>query len=249
MFMERRLEADIFPHIGTKPIADLTAPDLLRTLRTIEARGAHELAHRCKQTCGQNYTSHQVRLSSLLENFAPNLGIEIPKKGSPEEIRINGFQEAGNKLREITGRTDAMVSLAIGAINNIRDGQRKKPKNLGQNRRAADKLIPVRGQAYFINSLKHSSEAELLRQIYGDNFFLISVYSPHEHLFQRLCEQIRESHKASKVTKGFEEAAKDLIERDQKQENLKHGQGVRDVFHLADFFLNNSDSRMATGFY
>lgn len=52
-FMVRRLEADIFPQIGEKPIADITAPDLLRALRLIEARGAHELAHRCKQTCGQ----------------------------------------------------------------------------------------------------------------------------------------------------------------------------------------------------
>ncbi|TAF75891.1 MAG: DUF4102 domain-containing protein [Alphaproteobacteria bacterium] len=49
----RRLETDIFPKIGNRPISDITAPELLRVLRVIEARGAHEVAHRNAQVCGQ----------------------------------------------------------------------------------------------------------------------------------------------------------------------------------------------------
>lgn len=48
-----RLEADIFPHIGHRPIAKITPPELLECLRKIEKRGALELAGRAKQTCGQ----------------------------------------------------------------------------------------------------------------------------------------------------------------------------------------------------
>lgn len=48
-----RLEMDIFPQIGNYPIADITPPELLNVLRQIEKRGAHEIAHRAKQTCGQ----------------------------------------------------------------------------------------------------------------------------------------------------------------------------------------------------
>lgn len=47
------LEAFIFPRIGSRPIAKITAPDLLAALRRIEVRGKHETAHRTKQTCGQ----------------------------------------------------------------------------------------------------------------------------------------------------------------------------------------------------
>jgi len=49
----RRFERDIFPWIGGKPIADLTAPDLLSVVRRIESRGAVETAHRGLQNCGQ----------------------------------------------------------------------------------------------------------------------------------------------------------------------------------------------------
>jgi hypothetical protein len=40
------LEKDLFPFIGIRPIADIKAPELLKTLRKIESRGAIETAHR-----------------------------------------------------------------------------------------------------------------------------------------------------------------------------------------------------------
>jgi integrase len=49
----RRLERDIFPWIGTKPVADLTPAELLTVLRRIESRGAIETAHRAMQNCSQ----------------------------------------------------------------------------------------------------------------------------------------------------------------------------------------------------
>lgn len=48
----RRLEADIFPWLGSRPIAGITAPELLKHLERIEQRGAIETAHRALQTCG-----------------------------------------------------------------------------------------------------------------------------------------------------------------------------------------------------
>ncbi len=39
-----RLEADVFPQIGSRPVADIDAPDLLDALRKIERRGALETA-------------------------------------------------------------------------------------------------------------------------------------------------------------------------------------------------------------
>ena len=49
----RRLENDLFPWLGKRPAADITAPELLSVLRRIESRGAVETAHRAKQNCGQ----------------------------------------------------------------------------------------------------------------------------------------------------------------------------------------------------
>lgn len=48
----RRLERDVFPWLGSRPIADIKAPELLTVLRRIESR-AVETAHRAKQNCSQ----------------------------------------------------------------------------------------------------------------------------------------------------------------------------------------------------
>lgn len=47
-----RLEADIFPQIGSRPVADVDAPELLDALRKVERRGVIETASRLRQICG-----------------------------------------------------------------------------------------------------------------------------------------------------------------------------------------------------
>lgn len=41
----RRLERDVFPWIGSAPVANITAPDVLAVLRRIDSRGARDTAH------------------------------------------------------------------------------------------------------------------------------------------------------------------------------------------------------------
>lgn len=48
----RPLEKDVFAEIGARPIAGIEPPDILDALRKIEARGAHDMAHRALQICG-----------------------------------------------------------------------------------------------------------------------------------------------------------------------------------------------------
>lgn len=51
----RRLEADVFPVIGRRPIAELEPPELLDMLRKVEKRGVNETARRLKQLVGQMF--------------------------------------------------------------------------------------------------------------------------------------------------------------------------------------------------
>ena len=51
--VKRRLESNIFPTLGKRPIDQINALELLETIRKIEARGAYDLAHRVLQVCGQ----------------------------------------------------------------------------------------------------------------------------------------------------------------------------------------------------
>lgn len=51
--VKRRFERDIFPWLGSRPVAEILPKDLLATIRRIEARGAVETAHRALSCCGQ----------------------------------------------------------------------------------------------------------------------------------------------------------------------------------------------------
>ncbi len=48
-----RLQQDIFPVIGSSPIAEVQKEDLLRALRGIEQRGAREVAKRMRADCSR----------------------------------------------------------------------------------------------------------------------------------------------------------------------------------------------------
>ena len=52
--MLSRLEGDIFPQIGSRPIADIDAPELLDAFRKVEKRGVIETARRLRQHCGRD---------------------------------------------------------------------------------------------------------------------------------------------------------------------------------------------------
>jgi hypothetical protein len=47
------LDSFVFPRIGSRPIGEVTAPELLMALRPVEHRGLNETAHRALQRCGQ----------------------------------------------------------------------------------------------------------------------------------------------------------------------------------------------------
>jgi integrase len=85
----RRLERDIFPWIGKKPIADLTPPDLLSTVRRIESRGALETAHRAMQNCGQ-VIRYAVATGRALRDITADLRGALP---APQETHLAAVTE------------------------------------------------------------------------------------------------------------------------------------------------------------
>jgi integrase len=51
--VERRMNADILPALGARPIAEIEAPEVVAMVRTIEKRGARDIAKRALETAGQ----------------------------------------------------------------------------------------------------------------------------------------------------------------------------------------------------
>lgn len=51
--VQRRLEMHLFPHIGNRPISQITPPELLDCLRKVEKSGALDMAGRAREISGQ----------------------------------------------------------------------------------------------------------------------------------------------------------------------------------------------------
>jgi integrase len=124
----RRLEANLFPEIGNKPIADITAPLLLSTVRKIEHRGAHDLAHRVLQVASQIFR-YGVATGRCERDPAPDLrGALTPHKKrnqaaiTPDELpdllrAIDGyFPNLGDKLTALALRLLAMTFVRTGEL-------------------------------------------------------------------------------------------------------------------------------------
>jgi integrase len=88
----RRLEKNLFPDLGGRPIAEITAPELLDAVRKVEHRGAYDLAHRMLSVASQVFR-YGVATGRCERDPAPDLrGALTPHKSrsqaavKPDEV-------------------------------------------------------------------------------------------------------------------------------------------------------------------
>ncbi len=67
-----KLEIDIFPRIGSRPIAEISSMEMLEAIRKIENRGAYEVARRVLRTCSQIF-KYAIATGKAERNPAPDL--------------------------------------------------------------------------------------------------------------------------------------------------------------------------------
>jgi len=104
-----RLEQDVFPWIGGRPIADVTAPELLATLRRIETRGAIETAHRAHQSCGQIFR-YAVATGRADRDISGDLRGALQPVVSTHHASITDPKEIGALMRAINGYSGNLVT-------------------------------------------------------------------------------------------------------------------------------------------
>jgi deoxycytidylate deaminase len=165
------------------------------------------------------YTARPIRLSARLGEF---FGKDLSHK--PEDERIGGLMDAGTRLREESGRGDAVALLGIAEI------RRTRAEELGGS---------TEGNAYILRSLKHPHEVQTLRSVYGRGFFLISAYTPREARVSAMAERITRSQHGN--PNHARAKAESIVERDEQEENKDLGQDVKDAFPLADLFIDGRD--------
>ncbi len=128
--IERLFERDIFPRIGSKPIADLTAPDVLMMARRIEHRGALETAHRAIGNCGQ-VCRYAVATGRLASDPTRDLRGALPPVKSTHFAAITEPKRAGELLRLIDGYSGTHVvrsALQLAPLLFVRPGELRRAR-------------------------------------------------------------------------------------------------------------------------
>lgn len=174
------------------------------------------------------YDSAEIRLSDLLDWIDWDNVVDSPAiDDSTVDRHISTRMDAGDALREMLNRGDALALLAILKVTRLRD----------------EATLPVPRRAYIFRSLKHPQEVDTLREVYGPNFFLISAYTPTplraEYLERQIAQdwerQGGETHGSARGT------AWNLIERDRLEADRLLGQKLGETFPQADFFVDARD--------
>jgi integrase len=126
----RRLERDIFPWIGSRPISELTPLEILACVRRIEERGALETAHRALQNCGQ-ILRYAVATGRAQRNCTADLRGALPPVQSENFPAVTDPQRAGELLQAIDtfqGTFVVRCALKIAPMVFVRPGELRKAK-------------------------------------------------------------------------------------------------------------------------
>ena len=97
-----RLRSFLYPYIGSRPVADIRAQELLAVLRRIEARGRHETAHRVRALAGR-VLRYAVATGRAPHDVAADLKDALAPVKSKNFASVTDPRRVGELMRAIHG--------------------------------------------------------------------------------------------------------------------------------------------------
>ncbi len=140
-----RLENDLFPWLGKRPIADVTAKELLTTINRIVDRGAVDSAHRALQNCGQVFR-FAVITGRAERNPAVDLRGALPAAKETHLAAITDPAKVGGLLRAMDAYSGAFVTkcaLRLAPLVFVRPGELRQAEWAEFNLDTAEWNIPA----------------------------------------------------------------------------------------------------------
>lgn len=140
-----RLENDMFPWVGARPIGDINAPVLLAAIRRIEARGALETAHRVLAICGQVFRYAVATGRAERDPTGDLRGALPPVKRGNHFAAITEPKKVGELLRDIDGYQGSFVvqcAFKLSPMLFVRPGELRKMEWTELDLDKAEWIIP-----------------------------------------------------------------------------------------------------------
>ena len=120
-----RMEKNLFPWIGSRPIAEITAPEILHALRRVEERGAIHTAKRLLQYTGQVFR-YGVATGRCERDVAADLKGALTQEKEEHRPAITDPTKAGELLRAIDGYQGSLIArcaLRLAPLLFVRPGE------------------------------------------------------------------------------------------------------------------------------
>lgn len=120
----RRLEREVMPKLGNKPLKKITAPMILTILRRIEKRGTYEVARKIKSHVSQ-ILRYGIACGHIYSNPARDLGWALTPKKSTPRAAITEPRQIGILMKNIVNYRSKKrrCSLKLIALTFVRPGE------------------------------------------------------------------------------------------------------------------------------
>ncbi|NVO05811.1 MAG: integrase arm-type DNA-binding domain-containing protein [Rhodoferax sp.] len=123
-----RMEKNLLPWLGARPLIEIEAPELLATLRRIEARGAIDTTHRIKSIM-DNVFRYAIATGRAVRNPAADVGVALKttvKGHHPAITEPKRFAQMMRDIHAYSGSYITRAALHIHALtfqrpNEVRD--------------------------------------------------------------------------------------------------------------------------------
>jgi integrase len=145
LHIEQYLKKDVFPFLGSRPVREITAPELLSMLRRIESRGALETAKRTREYCGQVFR-YAVATGRAERDPTGDLRGALASAKTKHHASITDPQAIGDLLRAIEGYKGAAVTraaMSLAPLVFVRPGELRQAEWAEFNLDGAEWRIPA----------------------------------------------------------------------------------------------------------
>src|SRR5581483_6350434 len=173
----RRLERDVFPWLGGRPVAEITPQEILLVLRRIEGRGVIETAHRALSNCSAVFR-YAVATGRATHDPTRDLrGALAPARPRPFPA-ITDPERVAQLLREINAYQGTFVvscALKLAPLVFVRPGELRMAKWAEIDLEAAEWcFVASKSQPQHIVPLAHQAVDILreLRPLTGDGVYV-----------------------------------------------------------------------------
>lgn len=128
-YVIRRLEADIFPELGPRPINEITPVELLHVIRKIEDRGALDISHRVLQTVGQVFR-YGIVTGRAQRDISNDLrgALKTRRKTHYANLEAKELPEFIEKLASYEGDLQTKLALKFMLLTFVRTGELRGAK-------------------------------------------------------------------------------------------------------------------------